>query len=346
MDKQLAVRDTSAPSTDVIGNVFSSRSGFDLAQRMARALSESTMVPDAYRSNMGNALVAIDMAQRTGASALMVMQNLHVIEGRPSWSAPFIIAALNSCGRFSPLRFEVTDLGETEVEYDVWTGPKGARTKTTKKEKIRNKRYVASAKDKSGDLLEGPEVTLAMAVAEGWYGKSGSKWKTMPDLMGRYRAAAFFGRLYAPDVLMGIPMEDEVYDLPPTQYQVVEPEPAQKPAPKIVEPMQEDPAAGAEADKPKPSRGRPSKVQIEAAQKDGYRAFHAGVEKDDVPDDVPSVQAAWIEGWESAEADAEGEPATDNGDEPDVVDAEIVEDDAVPFDMDDGDDQSGFGFGD
>jgi len=43
-------------------------------------------VPENYRgeTNMGNALIALDMANRMGISPLMVMQNLHVIEGRPS----------------------------------------------------------------------------------------------------------------------------------------------------------------------------------------------------------------------------------------------------------------------
>lgn len=69
--------------------------------------------------------------------------------------------------------------------------------------------------DKAGERLEGPEVSIAMAKAEGWYEKTGSKWKTMPELMLRYRAAAFFGRLYAPDVLMGMQTAEEVIDVEP-----------------------------------------------------------------------------------------------------------------------------------
>ena len=34
----------------------------------------------------------------------------------------------------------------------------------------------------------------------------------MPDQMLRYRAAAFFGRIYAPELLMGLPAADEVRD--------------------------------------------------------------------------------------------------------------------------------------
>jgi len=52
-----------------------------------------------------------------------------------------------------------------------------------------------------------------MAAAEGWATKAGSKWKTMPELMLRYRAAAFFGRLYAPDILMGMQTAEEAVDV-------------------------------------------------------------------------------------------------------------------------------------
>jgi hypothetical protein len=56
-----------------------------------------------------------------------------------------------------------------------------------------------------------------MAKAEGWLDKAGSKWKTMPELMLKYRAAAFFGRLYAPEVLMGMQTSEEVIDITPIQ---------------------------------------------------------------------------------------------------------------------------------
>jgi hypothetical protein len=60
--------------------------------------------------------------------------------------------------------------------------------------------------------LESTKVTMEMAVNEGWYGKNGSKWQSMPDLMLRYRSAAFFGRIYAPELLMGLTTAEEVRD--------------------------------------------------------------------------------------------------------------------------------------
>jgi hypothetical protein len=161
---------------------------FDHAQRVAKMLSSSSLVPEAYKNNIQNTMIALEMSNRIGASPLMVMQNLYIVQGKPSWSSSFIIASLNSCKRFSPLRFE------TKGEGDAYG-------------------CVAWAYDlASGDKLKGPKVTWEMVKAEGWLSKAGSKWKTMPELMFRYRAAAFFGRLYAPDILMGMQTAEEVGD--------------------------------------------------------------------------------------------------------------------------------------
>lgn len=215
-------------------SVFSSEDAFTSAQRMCRALVSSNLVPESYRGEqgMGNALVALDMSNRMGIPPLMVMQNLDIIEGRPSWKSQFIIGALNSCGLFSPIRFRVEDHGDQEVEKIEWRGPKGNRERIVKKVKVRNKTCVAYAVEKAtGEVLEGPEVSIEMAVAEGWYYRPGSKWLTMPDLMLRYRAAAFFGRLYAPHILNGMPAVEEAYDMAddyaamPGEIVDVEPEP-------------------------------------------------------------------------------------------------------------------------
>lgn len=194
-------------------SIYSNDVEFDRAQRMAKALSSSDMVPTQYRNNIANTLIALEMANRTGSSPIMVMQNLSIIQGKPSWSSSFIIAALNSCGRFTPLRFKVTDNGQKTVSYDVWVGPQGQRQKQTKQILIHDKSCVAYAYDKNGELVEGPSVSIEMAVLENWYTKSDSKWVTMPDLMLNYRAAAFFGRLYAPDILQGMHTSDEMTDI-------------------------------------------------------------------------------------------------------------------------------------
>ncbi len=167
---------------------FGNSAQFEHSQRVAKMLSVSSMIPEIFRNNIPNTMIALEMANRIGATPLMVMQNLYIVHGKPSWSSTFIISAINACGRFGPLRFDVTGEGET-LACIAWCNER-----------------------KTGEKLAGPKITFEMAKAEGWVSKAGSKWKTMPELMIRYRAAAFFGRLYAPDILMGMHTVEEIDD--------------------------------------------------------------------------------------------------------------------------------------
>lgn len=196
MTEQLpAIQSDQTLPTEHSKGVFASERNFELAQRMAKAFASSGLVPKDYQGNTANSLIALELANRIGASPIMVAQNLHVIHGRPSWSSSFIIGAINKCGNFSALRFKIEGTGDS-------------------------KSVTAWATDRSGEILDGPPVSIAMAKAEGWYDRAGSKWKTMPDLMLRYRAAAFFGRLYAPEILLGMRTmeeEQEIIDVTPNQ---------------------------------------------------------------------------------------------------------------------------------
>ena len=197
MSNQLQVVQQSQPLS-----AFSSENAFVSVQRMAKALASSTLVPDAYRgeANLGNCIIALELSQRIGASVMAVMQSMVPIHGKPTWSAAFLIATVNSCGRFSPMRFR-------------WVGKENADEWGCR----------AYAVEREGNLeLVGALVTIAMAKAEGWYTKNGSKWKTMPEQMLQYRAAAFWTRAYAPEIALGMHTAEEIHDTPEAQ-QVVKP---------------------------------------------------------------------------------------------------------------------------
>ncbi|MCS3839421.1 hypothetical protein HNR03_004032 [Pseudomonas sp. JAI111] len=230
----LAAMQTSAvaaPKSDAPMSLLTG-SGFDQIQRVAKALSASTLVPVQYRAftekkeygrvigheangaGLPNCIVALNMAQRMGADPLMVMQNLYVIEGRPSWSSQFIIAMLNSCGRFSPLRFDLSEPGKSEeLTYSATFWKEGKKVTEPRKAKIKHQTCTAWVIEKeTGDRLNGPTISMQMAIDEGWLTKNGSKWLTMPEVMLRYRAASMLGRLYAPELLMGLQSREEVED--------------------------------------------------------------------------------------------------------------------------------------
>jgi len=168
---------------------------FDAVAREAAAIARSTVIPDAYKGNPGNCLIAMDVAKRMGLPALTVMQNLHVIKGRPSWSSSFLIAAVNQSGRFSPLRYRFSGEGE---DYGC---------------------HCEAVDHFDGEVLVGTKITKRMVKAEGWWSKKDSKgnetskWQTMEEQMFRYRAAAFWARAFAPELSVGFHTREEIEDV-------------------------------------------------------------------------------------------------------------------------------------
>ena len=172
---------------------FQSAEGFELLQRQAKMFCGSSLVPQQFQGeqNFGNAIIALEMAQRMNASPLMVMQNLYIVYGNPGWSCTFLIATFNQCGRFEAIKYKET-------------GKKGTDSQG----------IIAYTRENGSDeVIYGPEVTISIAKQEGWFDKKGSKWKTMPDQMLRYRAAAWLIRTTAPEISMGLQTSDEIIDV-------------------------------------------------------------------------------------------------------------------------------------
>jgi hypothetical protein len=223
-------------------DLFSAR-GFALAQRIAQAFSTSNAVPAAFRqwnekrlpgggvewvennSAMGNCLVAIETARAVGVSITAVMQNANVIEGRLTWSGQYKIAAINASHRYTPLRFDIKNKGVIKATYrekQGWNKEKRGYDFKEVSVEVENLECVAwalpgnvafppqirtldQAKAANLPVIEGAPVSMKLAVEEGWYGKSGSKWQTeLKHLMLQYRAGSFFGNIHAPDIVMGM----------------------------------------------------------------------------------------------------------------------------------------------
>ena len=199
-----------APSTNLSSGVFSGLATFEGAQRMARALASSTLVPPQYQGQNGlsNCLIALEISGRMRLSPLVVMQNMVPINGKPTWSASFLIATVNASGRFSPLRFVFDD--------DV--NP--------------NNCYAVATDKVSRDELRGQMITVEMAKAEGWWGRKGSKWPTMTGQMLTYRAASAWARIYCPEVSLGLVTPEEALDVDSVAVAVVDsPVPVEEPLP-------------------------------------------------------------------------------------------------------------------
>jgi hypothetical protein len=162
---------------------------FAQAQRIARAFSESELVPKDMRGKLSNCLVALMLAHEMGESPLMVCQNIYFVGGRAGWMSNYLIARANKSGVFmGPLRWKTEGSGE------------GLAVTC----------YARLRDAPDDDNLVEVKVSLAMAKADGW--TRNEKYKSIPEQMLRWRSASWLIRLYAPDVMFGLPTADELED--------------------------------------------------------------------------------------------------------------------------------------
>jgi hypothetical protein len=191
MDNELIKQEKHELSTGVFSNLENFKEIYDIGKMFA----SSTLVPQNYQGKPMDCTIAVDMANRMGISPMMVMQNLYVVRGKPSWSGQACTALIEGSGKFKSLKH-------------VYTGEKGTDTWGC---------YVQAVRIEDNEVVRGAEVTLGMAKLEDWVNKTGSKWKTMPELMLAYRASAFFARVHIPNALMGVSVEGEVEDITKTE---------------------------------------------------------------------------------------------------------------------------------
>lgn len=170
-------------------SVWTDKEQFNQMLRAAQMLSQTTIIPQSYQGKPQDCFIAVDMATRMNVSPMVVMQNMYVVKGKPSWAGQACTMLINSCGKFRDVKH-------------IYTGAKGTDNRGC---------YVEAVRVSDGETVQGVEVTVSMAKAEGW--TSNPKWRNMPDLMLAYRASAFFARVYCPEALMGVQTYEEVEDI-------------------------------------------------------------------------------------------------------------------------------------
>lgn len=199
-------------------NPFSNGDAFKLALNIAEFISKSTFIPEAYQGNPANVMVAMDYASRLpgNTSAIMLMQNMDVVKGRPGLRGTFYAGLVNSSPLFGRLRYEWrgTDNPGGEPSLDF-----GCRAYATDRE--------------TGDTLYGAWIDWRMVKGEGW--SKNDKWNYMREQMFLYRATSFFARVYASDVTLGLYETEELRDAIPGDYTVVTETRAEKLEAKLAE---------------------------------------------------------------------------------------------------------------
>lgn len=154
------------------------------------SLAKSSMLPPHFQGKPENVLLVYALAQQLDVNPVMALWKVSIINGKPCLQSDFMISLLNQqkCLK-GPLKFE-------------WGGNAGQP----------NRYCVAYGVDaQTEETIKSEPISLAMAQAEGW--TRNPKYKSLPDTMLKWRAAAFFVRTYYPQVVLGLYTAEEVEDV-------------------------------------------------------------------------------------------------------------------------------------
>ena len=157
------------------------------AMSFAKMLADSTLVPRDFQGKPANVLVALQWGREVGLGPLQALQNIAVINGRPSiWgdSAMALVRAHPDCASIQ----EGVD-GEGEARHG-WC-------EVTRR----------------GEQPQRRTFAVSDAKRAGLWGKSGP-WTQYPDRMLQMRARGFAIRDVFPDALRGLITGEEAQDMP------------------------------------------------------------------------------------------------------------------------------------
>lgn len=158
----------------------------DKAYKFACIMAKSDIVPSHYRGKPENTFIAVQTAYRMNLDPMQVMQNTFIVGGKLGMVSAFAISLANQSGLFdSGIRYRIEGSGE-------------------------NLKVTAYANLKKSDEEISYTITMREAIAENW--TKNPKYKTLPELMLRYRAATLLIRTHAPEVLNGMHMVEEIED--------------------------------------------------------------------------------------------------------------------------------------
>ncbi len=156
------------------------------AHKFACIMAESDIIPAHYRGKPANTFIAVQTAYRMNLDPMMVMQNTFVVKGKLGMNSAFAISLANSSGLFEGgIRYRIEG-SDDYLRVTAFTTLRG-----------------------NGEEIS---YTIGMCEAklEGW--TENTKYKSLPELMLRYRAATLLIRTHAPEVLNGMHMVEEIED--------------------------------------------------------------------------------------------------------------------------------------
>lgn len=168
------------------GNGFALEpSNMQEAMNMATMLANSSLIPPAYKGKPEDTLVAMMMGSEVGLNPIQALQNIAVINGRPSIYGDAMVALVQSHPSFGGIE-ESFDESTMTASCTVWRRSGTKHTQTF------------SQKD---------------AVTAKLWGKAGP-WTQYPKRMLQMRARGFAVRSQFADALAGLITREEAEDLP------------------------------------------------------------------------------------------------------------------------------------
>lgn len=161
-----------------------SPTSLDEAMKYAELISTSNICPKAMQGKPGDVLVAVQLGNEVGLKPLQAIQNIAVINGRPTLWGDAMLALVRSSGAMSTIVESVAE---------------GVATCT-----------VVRSDDPA---IHERTFSLDQAKRAGLLGKQGP-WSQYPERMLQLRARGFALRDIFGDVLCGLYSREEVEDMP------------------------------------------------------------------------------------------------------------------------------------
>ena len=155
------------------------------AMDFAKVIAQSPMVPDAYRNQPANVLVAVQWGYELGLAPMQALQNISVINGKPSIWGDSMLALVKAHPAFRGIK-EYMD-GEVAVCIVKRALPNGEIEETKK----------------TFSMSEAKHAKLT--------GKAGA-WQNYPNRMLQLRARGFALRDSFPDAIKGLITVEEARD--------------------------------------------------------------------------------------------------------------------------------------
>lgn len=180
---------------------------FELQLKRAELLSNSSIIPKDFHGKAGDCFIVMEMADRLGVPAFTMFQNVDVVYGRVGVRGTFARALCQQ-----RLKGFVSDGFEVQGSL-----PRSFASFKADSSDYQVRYYVDVANTTTGEVVRefGPWIGPALAKSMGWWDKNGSFWSKNPSMcerMCKFRAVSWYVKDERPNVLVGLPLAEELHD--------------------------------------------------------------------------------------------------------------------------------------